>query len=1733
SVSNLDIIPQDDYDFGIRATGAYAEVDMVDLQTGPGVLQIAGLFLSTGASVITSTVAVEGGAKGIVATGMWGEIEGSTVVTTGNQPALYLVGATSWTVSLGSFTSHVGKAVQLSVNSNYNSISYSTMTAFQSGEAALSISLSSMNAVSHSYIYAPDGYAANLSVGANYNTISQSTMVNAGGSAYHALLVNAGSTNTVTGSLIRNTGANGYAAMIMGTAQFNRIELSTLTSIGSNYVLFVENASSNTFYGNRIADGASVNGVWIGGGAQYNTLSFSTVVVSGNYRALYLSNGDWNTITGTYLESPLGDAVMMDSASDNNTIQGSTAIANSSTKVAFRIWGSGNNAIDASYVRNDVGYSLTLEGGADGNTVSRSTITSAGAGYDGIFINNSDWNTVTDSYIQNLPGEGVVMEGSSHDNTVELSTVATNVAAKAAVRMTGVASNTVTGSVISNPFGWGVVLTTGAMFNTVELSTITGVLDVMLHIVNSSWNTVTDSYMHGGFGPGAVLQNAKFNTIERSTIASTSAGREGFRIEGSSWNTITQNVIMNDSNHALMINNGSVGNVVSKSSITSNAGTKAAVFITMGSEDNTVSESHLSNASGYALFIAASSSNTVKQSTMVHLNNAASKAVYLYTASSTTISDSYIESDWGDGIYAENYSDYLRVEHSTIIADAGGASGNGVRIIDSSAAVVYRSYIEVTSAFDTGFIVQGDSPFFTLAESTVVVPNTDTSSLYLTNSGSHTITGSYISGGSYYPIYMSNVSGSTITMSTMVAGNRTALYMVDSIGNVVTDSMFIAARETVYLNNSGYNTVSRSTITATNSSYPALYVLSSGSNTVQGNYIQGNTDNTSGGNPGVVNVLSSTRTKVSGNRIVATHGDGAGVMVQDGDVYVDISTNVISGGKYGISLGPFNMGTLMMASNTIREMQVPIIVKNQTNAEVWITSNTILPAVGGGMNTYGILLDTLVSGATIHNNSIYFRKTGDNTGFTARGIYATMSGNLYIHNNRINNPGMVSGGSFAGVELQGSSNVRFESNDVHSTGTALTNARLLYADSGSCANLRVWNNIFSSSMTTSGTNSNIEVGVACMGGWVSDYNDFYSSNAVNQGDWGGGLFYDLPDEWCANTGNDCNSISVHPQWSNMEAGDEDFHPMSYAGRWDGAGFTSDPVYSMTIDAGDPAEDHSLETGSPDNSVNLGSYGNTPYASRAIDPCAARTSNLSGGSGGWSDQLSWDPPVEPTACSGVTVTAGDTVVMDSWYARSQGLNIDGTLYFSRVQHSSLTVATGGNVIVGVTGHLDMGTESDVLPEGTTAHLVLAAGTFAGANGLIVGTGGRFTVRGATKSPVAYAMTNIVPNGTSVEVAASSVTGWQKGDRIVIGPTRQTGTGIGSVDEVTITGITNLGGTYQIDWAGGISERVLVATSPVPIVNLTRNVLVRSSGTDTGANTAYIRNLSQTAGDFDLRYGEFAYLGSNNAAKYGITFGGAAVKGSISSCTIRNGYDGIYVDGSAGPSTLAQNVVALNERRGVSIDGGSDLTLLRNHLIGSSSEGVWLGNTSSSVTFTGNRFYAGATQGLTVSGGTDLTSEDDASHNNASAGVQLVGVTSGTLRGLNTYGNLGTGLYLEASSGVVVADSWIEAVSAHALAAPDSVWVRLEHSTATSLSGASNAFYTSDSSSFTIIDSYIGDGAGTAGYFLLAPFSIRMPLQLPNKYECRTSFSTALSIHTPRAPAVMVEYEILCELAETVK
>ncbi|MFH2203946.1 MAG: right-handed parallel beta-helix repeat-containing protein [Elusimicrobiota bacterium] len=420
-------------------------------------------------------------------------------------------------------------------------------------------------------------------------------------------------------------------------------------------------------------------------------------------------------------------------------------------------------------------------------------------------------------------------------------------------------------------------------------------------------------------------------------------------------------------------------------------------------------------------------------------------------------------------------------------------------------------------------------------------------------------------------------------------------------------------------------------------------------------------------------------------------------------------------------------------------------------------------------------------------------------------------------------------------------------------------------------------------------------------------------------------------------------------------------------------------------------------------------------------------HVSNQSGNWTDPLTWDPPYVPQACTTVTIMTGDTVTVDTTTATASTTTIAGTLRFSRVAASTLTMV-GGDLTVANGGHLDMGMGGDQIAT-TSATLVLAYGQAAGQFGLIVENGGRFTVFGATKVPAYTPSSSQIPTGSNyMTINVPGLTGWKTGDIIAIAPT--SGSGPAAIATHTITQLGTPAPNDMFFTPGVGATRVNTSTAPIIVTNLSRTVLIRSSGTDTGANTAYIRNLSETAGDFYAYYGEFAYLGASASGKYGITFNGGPVKGGISSSTIRDGYHGIYLF-SADGNTFTDNLIYNSAAIGLYGASSSNNAIANNHILGGDSYGTYL-TQSDGNTLSGNMVYANGNSGIYlldsddngIAGGrlfansgsglySSYSANNDfdsvAAYGNTANGVMLNGASSHTVTAGSFYGNNFYGIY----------------------------------------------------------------------------------------------------------------------------
>ncbi|MCX5785703.1 MAG: right-handed parallel beta-helix repeat-containing protein [Elusimicrobia bacterium] len=532
------------------------------------------------------------------------------------------------------------------------------------------------------------------------------------------------------------------------------------------------------------------------------------------------------------------------------------------------------------------------------------------------------------------------------------------------------------------------------------------------------------------------------------------------------------------------------------------------------------------------------------------------------------------------GVYLESGGNILSGSTITVEGWAGVYDYSaGSNTISGSVINAWDKNTEAGVYLDSG--VKGDM----ISGSTVTTRGW--AGAYDYSAGSNTVSGSVISGRDYGVYYDNNwdvSGGNTVTGSEISATGEYGTGVLDySNGRNIVSGSFISAPGCGVDDESwGGNSISFSSITVTGVDGTGIYYSGDGGNTVSGSAISALYSG--------IDDESGDGATVSGSVISATGSGGTGVFdySSGGD---KISGSVISAmGEYGTGVykGSYG-GQFTLSTNTIAGSQYSLYIYPQGDTRILITSNTIISALSGDNNTYGIYIGGLTTGATIYNNGIYYRSSGDNSGYTAYGLYANAAAGLSFNHNRLNDPGLAAGGSIVMAYFEGVPDTDFRFNDVNSTGTGLTDAYLLQLVNST---VTVKNNIFLASWSVSGSSASLWMDSDS--GIYSDYNDWFAPAGSNAAVLGG-QSYPLAQSWAA--GYDANSIFVDPLWYNRSAGAEDFHPESHTGRYSNGSWIIDGDHSPAIDKADPAEPYSDEPVPNGLRANLGSYGGTAEASK--------------------------------------------------------------------------------------------------------------------------------------------------------------------------------------------------------------------------------------------------------------------------------------------------------------------------------------------------------------------------------------------------------------------------------------------------------------------------------------------------------------------------------------------------------
>lgn len=766
-----------------------------------------------------------------------------------------------------------------------------------------------------------------------------------------------------------------------------------------------------------------------------------------------------------------------------------------------------------------------------------------------------------------------------------------------------------------------------------------------------SYSSVSVQGAHG------VRLDGKFAAVSYSTAASNSSGFYALYLSAVDSNTVTNSYISNPLGHGAYLEGGSDYNAISQSSIASAAGGYRALTVT-GSDFNAVTGSLLSNPAGYGAYLNGGADfNTISQSTMT--SNSSFPALYVFASDSNTVTGSMITNPAGYGAWLNSGSDYNAISLSTVTSNAtsvGALDFNGSRF-----NTVTASYISNPLGYGARLAGGSDSNAISLSTMTTNAPGF--MALYVTASDSNTVTTSFISNPSGIALSLeSGADYNVIGQSRMTSDSGTgrALDLFSSDFNTVTGSFVMnpAGYAARLVTGSDFNRIALSTVTSSASGFSALLMVDTASNTIQNSYVQGST---------AAIISGSTGTAVNSNVLVATNTVGSALVLQGGARGLALSSNTIIAGLQGagVYLDAGSSGALALSTNTIRGGRYSVYVATQqAGTTLWITSNTVVPAISASFISYGIYMNGLVTGATIQNNGIYVRSPGATASFYTAGIDANSSSGLVISGNRISNPGMVAGNAL-GVGLTGTPNTIFKYNDVHSTGTSIASAYHMRLTGSPGAQLR--NNVFSSSWSATASTAALFVDAASQPGFVSDYNNFFSSNSFSSMEWGAAS---LPFPWTATTGQDGSSSARHPRWKDPSPGVEDFHHLSQAGRWNGTAFVLDGYTSDLIDRADPAESSANEAAPSGGRANLGSFGNTPEASKSPASPAS-------------------PVVAAVFASSVSVSYGLVGADGYLMTASTASNITGTLFSSSTSNGALAVLAPQSLAANTTYYLRSG------------------------------------------------------------------------------------------------------------------------------------------------------------------------------------------------------------------------------------------------------------------------------------------------------------------------------------------------------------------------------------------------------------------------------------------------------------
>ncbi|WP_157860211.1 disaggregatase related repeat-containing protein [Methanosarcina acetivorans] len=219
----------------------------------------------------------------------------------------------------------------------------------------------------------------------------------------------------------------------------------------------------------------------------------------------------------------------------------------------------------------------------------------------------------------------------------------------------------------------------------------------------------------------------------------------------------------------------------------------------------------------------------------------------------------------------------------------------------------------------------------------------------------------------------------------------------------------------------------------------------------------------------------------------------------------------------------------------------------------------------------------------VYNNVIYKTALAGIWIFGS-GSYSASTANVHVHHNQIYDTGTKTSNSIIGGIVSNGFSGLIENNVIDGAYGAGIVQKTVYspAPSGSGFLLTVRNNILSNSRSSSGGGSGYGINNE-----LSGTHSFVLQNNCYYGSAGGDS---------RNVQLSASDIKVDPQFADRSS--HDYHLKSIAGRWNGKSWITDSASSPCIDAGYIASDYSKEPQDNGGRINIGTYGNTKYASKS-------------------------------------------------------------------------------------------------------------------------------------------------------------------------------------------------------------------------------------------------------------------------------------------------------------------------------------------------------------------------------------------------------------------------------------------------------------------------------------------------------------------------------------------------------